>query len=325
MKKISIFLIPFFFLKCVAFNTIRAFDFAGEKSLELVEQRIESHGTDKILVISVEGEISDSPKSGGGLFSMGSHDSMVAVIKEELKKAKNDSQIKGVILKIDSPGGGVTASDIIYHELMEFKEQKKIPVVALFMDVAASGGYYVAMASDGIVSHPTAITGSIGVIISGINVKDGLEKIGIKDQSITSGANKSILSPLREFTPEQRKIIQSVVDQMYERFFKIVKKNRSKVADARLRLIADGRIFTAEQALQEGLVDRVGYLQDAVDHLKKMSNYTGSDSPSIIHYGYDKRQNRNFYHNSYAEPGNDMISSLLKLNSQRKFMYLWKL
>lgn len=303
----------------------KGFEFPGpERTNELTEQKIELNGSDKILVIPIQGEISDSPQSGG-LFGIGGQDSMVAVLKEELKKAKNDPQIKGVILKIDSPGGGVTASDIIYHELLAFKEQKKIPVVALFMDVAASGGYYVAMASDGIVSHPTAITGSIGVIISGINVKDGLEKIGIRDQSITSGANKAILSPLREFSPEQRKIIQSVVDQMYERFYKIVKKNRSKMSDAKLRTIADGRIFTAEQALQEGLVDKVGYLHDAIDYLKKMGNYSGSDSPSLIQYSYDKRLHRNFYHSSSFEQNQDIISSFLKMTDQRKFMYLWKL
>ena len=250
---LQILIISILFSNCiVAFNNMKLFD-VPERTIDLNEQVVTGKDRDKILVINVDGVISDSPDSGA--FGFSTSESMVARIKEELNVAQKDSDIKGVILKVNSPGGGVTASDIIYRELNLFKSKKKIPIVALFMDTAASGGYYISMSADAIIAHPTTVTGSIGVIISSLNFKEGMDKIGVKDQTITSGPNKNILSPFDEFSPEKRKIIQSIVDDMYKRFFNIVKKNRTKIDSQKLKSLADGRIFTADQAFKEGLVD----------------------------------------------------------------------
>jgi protease-4 len=312
----------------VAFNNLKLIDLP-EKTIDLNEQLISGSGRDKILVISIEGVIMDTPESG--VFGLSYGDSMVARVKEELSKASLDQDIKGVILKVDSPGGGVTASDIIYRELNLFKAQKKIPIVALFMDTAASGGYYVSMSADAIIAHPTTVTGSIGVIISGLNIKEGLDKIGIKDQSVTSGANKNILSPYSEFTPEKRKIIQSIVDNMYERFYSIVKKNRKKIDESKLKSLADGRIFTAEQAYQEGLVDGIGYAEDAIKKIMSLPNYKknpGDDSPKIITYTHTKKNIKNFYQATsdiQSKSSLDVIADVLKKDRQAKFYYLWNL
>ncbi|MDX1960733.1 MAG: signal peptide peptidase SppA [Leptospiraceae bacterium] len=328
IKKYYLLSILVLFLNCFIGNTVRLFD-GAERSSDLLETTIEGNSSDKVLLISIDGVISDSP-SPTGFLGLGSSDSMVARIKEELSKASFDPYIKGIILKINSPGGGVTASDLIYREISKFKQEKNIPIVALFMDTAASGGYYVAMSSDYIVAHPTTVTGSIGVIISSINVKQGLDKIGVKDQSITSGPNKAILSPLQEMSPEQRTIIQSVVDGMYEKFLEKVKSNRKQISEVKLRQLADGRIYTAEQALKEKLIDRIGYFEDAVGSLMKADTYRGTGAkPRIITYTYNPRKPlKNVYqvNDKILEESN--IEKLLKVISDKdtpKFLYLWKL
>ena len=259
---------------------------------------------------------------------------MIARIKEELSKAYQDQDIKGIILKINSPGGGVTASDIIYREILLFKNNKKIPIVSLFMDTAASGGYYIAMASDKIVAHPTTVTGSIGVVISGVNVKKGLEKIGIEDQTIVSGSNKNILSPLADFSKEQRVIIQSIVNDMYDRFFQIVLKGRPLISDAKLRVLADGRIFSATQAKQEGLVDEIGYFEDAIKVVVSHPNYNSSSLnrnvlPRIVTYSQIKKPIRNYYQiNEESNIDSGALNQLIKninIHSEVRFLYMWML
>lgn len=324
---LQILIISILFSNCiVAFNNMKLFD-VPERTIDLNEQVVTGKDRDKILVINVDGVISDSPDSGA--FGFSTSESMVARIKEELNVAQKDSDIKGVILKVNSPGGGVTASDIIYRELNLFKSKKKIPIVALFMDTAASGGYYISMSADAIIAHPTTVTGSIGVIISSLNFKEGMDKIGVKDQTITSGPNKNILSPFDEFSPEKRKIIQSIVDDMYKRFFNIVKKNRTKIDSQKLKSLADGRIFTADQAFKEGLVDGIGYSEDAIKKLMSLPNYLkspGSDNPKIITYTLTKKPVKNLYQTNDAiqKSSFDVIADYLKKDTGAKFHYLWK-
>ncbi len=319
------FLFLFIFQNCIAFNSIRFLDLP-ERSLELNEYVLSGTDKDKILLISLEGVISDSRSTGA--FGIETDEPLTARIKEELKKASKDPNIKGVILKVNSPGGGVTASDVLYRELLSFKQMTGIPIVALFMDTAASGGYYVSMACDKIVAHPTTVTGSIGVIVTGINIKEGLDKIGVKDQSFMSGANKNILSPFAEMTPEKKKIIQGIVDSLFERFFQIVKNNRKHVDEPKLRQLADGRIFTAEQALKEGLIDKIGYFEDATQVLMSLPTYKksiGNDSPRIVTYTVYKKPVKNFYQTqTINESLLDTISIKLKQHTEIKFMYLWQ-
>lgn len=314
---------------CFSFNSVKLLDLPP-KGIELTEHLISGTERDKILIISIDGVISDHGSSDG--FGFSSKESMVARIKEELSKASLDSDVKGLILKINSPGGGVTPSDIIYKEIKSFKETKRIPVVALFMDTAASGGYYVAMAADKIVAHPTTVTGSIGVVIAGINIRKGLEKIGVEDQSIVSGENKTILSPLQEMRPDQKEIIQSIVNDMYERFLGIVSENRSHIPKEKLRKLADGRIYTASQAEKEKLIDKIGYSRDAIDLIKSLPSYNRNpasinNDPKIITYSLNKKPIKNIYQIDekviQEKSALQMILNHLDRDRETLFMYLW--
>jgi|JI10StandDraft_1071094.scaffolds.fasta_scaffold02783_14 protease-4 len=314
--------------QCIIGNSIKFPSLGPERETELTEHVMEGTDRDKILILSIDGAISENP-SGGNIFGGGSSESTVSAIINDLFKARFDKDIKGIILKINSPGGTVTGSDLIYRELVQFKAATGIPIVALFMDKAASGGYYVAMSADKIVSMPTAVTGSVGVILSGFNVKEGLDKIGIKDQSITSGQNKAIGSPFVEMKPEQKLILQSIVNNLYERFFSIVKQNRQNVSESRLREICDGRIFTADQALKEGMIDKIGYFEETVNELMKMDKYTriatpNNNKPRIVYYTHFKQRVRSIYQ-ILSEDSNTFgaIESILKTSTEAKFMYLW--
>lgn len=314
-----------FFINCFSFNTFKLLD-PPIKTIELNELLISGFDKEKILILSIDGVISD--KSGSDTFGLNQKESMVARIKEELKKAYVDQDVHGIILKINSPGGGVTASDIIYKEINSFRLNRKIPIVALFMDTAASGGYYIAMASDKIIAHPTTVTGSIGVIISGVNVKKALEKIGVEDQTIVSGGNKNILSPLSEFTKEQRTIIQSIVNDMYERFFQVVAKGRPGISEQKLRELADGRVYSASQAKKEGLIDEVGYFEDAIRLVISQPGYNSKSlNPRIVTYSLYKKPIKNYYQINEEIPlDSGIVQKLLQqinVHTEVKFLYLW--
>jgi protease-4 len=238
---------------------------------------IERHGTDeypgmhetwsygqgdtKVARIDISGVIIQGKQ--GSIFSVARDPVETAV--RMIRTATKDKNIKGIILVVDSPGGGITASDIIYNELRKFKKiDPARKIVALLGDVAASGGYYVASAADYIVAHPTTITGSIGVLISTLNFKGFGDKYGIKSISITSGKNKDMLNPLKDLTEEQQKLLQFTIDDMYRRFVSVVSEGRS-LPEEEVRKIADGRIFTASEALNNKLIDRIGYWDEAME------------------------------------------------------------
>src|SRR5262249_39001215 len=160
------------------------------------------------------------------------------------------------------PGGTVTASDIIFRELEEFKRTTGRAVVASMLDVAASGGYYIALAADTIVAHPTTVTGSIGVIMISLNAEGLMQKVGLATATIKSGERKDMGSPFRQLTSEERAIFQAVIDDLYRQFVSKVVERRN-IPAATATALADGRIYTAEQALGHKLVDRIGYLPEA--------------------------------------------------------------
>jgi protease-4 len=220
---------------------------------------------DKIAIVEVKGVISQS--SG---------------VIEELQQYVDDEGVKGIILRIDSPGGGVGPAQEIYREIIKIKPKKK--VVTSMGSVAASGGYYIACASDRIVANPGTITGSIGVIMQFSNLEELLKKIGVKGVVLKSGEHKDIGSPFREMTPEEKRIMQEVLDNVHQQFIQAVAEGR-KLDRAKVVQIADGRILTGEQAKNLGLVDEMGNLQDTIDITAKMVGIEGK--PNVI---YPKRK-----------------------------------
>jgi len=227
-----------------------------------------SRSSDKVAMISYTGLIAMGRRPA----LLGKGRNPVSDFVEALEKARKDDRVKAIILSINSPGGTVTASDIMYQQVQQFKEKSKKPVVVLMGEVAASGGYYLSCAGDEIIARPTTITGSIGVIIETINFSEGLAKIGIHARSVTSGPNKSMGSPFEPEEPEHRQIMQGMVNEFYARFVGIVKKNRPNLAEENIKEATDGRVVTGHHAVELGLVDQVGYLPDAFSTAKRLAH-----------------------------------------------------
>lgn len=186
-----------------------------------------------------------------------------ATALRSIRRATEDDSVDAILLLVDSGGGGITASDILYDALVKFREAREgRRIVVLMGDMAASGAYYASLPADRIIAHPTTITGSIGVILPSINVRQLADRLGIVDNSIQSGANKTMLDPLRDLTDEQRAMLQATVDELHARFTGLVSKHRG-IPPAEVAALADGRIYTARQALNLKLIDSLGYLADA--------------------------------------------------------------
>jgi len=233
-------------------------------------------GETKVVVIPLKGIIIMDGEAG--LFGEAGSANLAL---RAIRRATHDPDVKAIILDVDSGGGGITASDVLYEALERFRDAREgRKIVAVFDDVAASGAYYVAVAADCIIAHPTTITGSIGVLIQTFNLKELGQKIGIKDVTIKSGANKDMLNPLNDLTDEQRQMLQGLVDELHTRFVKLVAENRD-LPENEVRRFADGRIFSAATAVDLGLVDDIGYWNDAVD---KTAELLGVDSVKVYRY-----------------------------------------
>ena len=228
----------------------------------LQEDTVEGTGRAKILLVDLSGFLADDTP-GFSLTTPPPRVPILARMQEMLRKAEKDDRVQALIVRINSAGGTITASDTLYREIDEFKRRKKIPVIAAIMDVGASGGYYVALAADTIVAQPTTVTGSIGVIMLTVNAHGLMEKIGVAPLAIKTGPMKDAGSPFRALTPEERAVFQGVIDDMFSRFVMRIVQSR-KMSEERVRALADGRIYTADQALTLGLVDRVAYLDEVV-------------------------------------------------------------
>lgn len=189
---------------------------------------------------------------------------------EELRQSANDSDVKAILLVVNSPGGAVTASDVIYNAVSKAKAKK--PVVVYMGDVAASGGYYISCAGSHIIANSNTLTGSIGVIISSINITSAMEKIGVESQVYTSGNFKDMLSMTRPARDDERKYIQSLIEETYNGFLNIVSTNRNiSIADLQAREAVDGRVITGKKALKIGLIDGLGYMEDAIAEAEKLA------------------------------------------------------
>lgn len=235
-------------------------------------------GQPEIGWIDIHGVITDS--SDGSPWSVSPMQEWTRTLKEFGK----DDQVKAIILSINSPGGSVGAVQELYRQIQAVRTEDKKPVIALMGDIAASGGYYISSACDKIVAHPGTLTGSIGVIFETANVTDLLKKIGVSAVTIKSGKFKDIGSPTRPMTPEERALLQGIIDDSYGQFLQAVSDGR-KIPLDQLKPIADGRVFTGAQAQADGLVDVLGYSGDAVDLAKKLGHISGT--PKIVRYEED--------------------------------------
>jgi len=250
---------------------------SGDVSSKYSEELIQGRGREKVVCIEAFGIISLAKTSSGFFREPG----LATRIIKQIDEAEKDDNVIAILLLVDSPGGGVTASDIIYERLLKFKESKKgRKVVALFRDVAASGGYYISAAADKIVAHRTTITGSIGVLLSSINIKGLGEKIGIRDITIKSGEYKDILNPFRDASPEEIQMLQNVVNDLFNRFVSIVSRSRGMSAEE-VRKFSNGSIFSAPHALTLGLIDEIGGFDSAVNILKEL---TGTKKFKVVRY-----------------------------------------
>ena len=288
----------------------------------LVEQTLEGNGDHKILLIDLDGIISFKEEQEGLIMKK---PSKVAYFREALRKAEVDSDVAGVVIRINSPGGTVSASDAIYHEIIRFRQKRIVPVYAYIMEIGASGGYYVACAAERIVASPTAITGSIGVVAMKLNIEGLLSKIGISDETYKSGPKKDFWSPFRPSTPEEQQMFQEIVNKLYVRFVNVVQLNRQKyLTEQQIKTLADGRIMTADDAAVVKLIDKVAYLDDTVESMKKSLNL---EDAKVVTYSRPK----DFKSNIYSEmPITPKVINLISINSDElalfsgtQFMYLW--
>ena len=288
----------------------------------LEEETVEGSGTAKILLLDLSGVLQEDTVSLS-LTSPPPRVPLLARVREELRKAEKDEKVQALVLRINSPGGTMTTTDVVYREIREFKARRNVPVIAAIMDVGASGGYYVALAADQIFAHPTTITGSIGVIMLTVNAQGLLEKIGVAPVAIKSGPLKDAGSPFRGLTDEERGVFQSVIDDMFGRFVRLVSESR-KIPEARVRQFADGRIYTAEQARALGLVDTIGYLDDAVAAARKAAGLTEA---RVIMYHRPREYRANFYSASLPPSGAESLltqaAGLVGGGPGARFLYLW--
>jgi len=235
-------------------------------------------GAPKIVCIPVEGIL-------GGISGSGFRQPSTPLLVARLRKAREDAGVRGMILYIDSPGGGMTASDILHNEVLQFRQGASgRPVVACMMDMAASGGYYVSTAADWVVAHPTTLTGSIGILMPMYDATRLLKMIGVRDETIATGAFKELGSPFKEKTKEQkeveRQVLGAALAEMHERFVDVVASGRG-LDPEQVRELADGRIFTSKQALELKLIDEIGYEAAAVAAVKKLA---GEPEVHLVQY-----------------------------------------
>lgn len=291
----------------------------GGKPGDLKETVIEGERGPKVALIEIEGLLQEAGKPGP--LGLGWEESPVARVRAQLDKAAKDGAVKAVVLRIHSPGGTATASEIIYGEIQRFKTKKSVPVLAHLVGIATSGAYYAAMAADSVYANPTTVTGSIGVIFVSVNVSGLMGKLGLTDQTITSGPYKDTGSPLRPMTPDDRALMQGVLNDLYHRFVQVVAAGRPQLAATRVAELADGRIYSAVQALANGLIDGIADLPGTIDEVRRRA---GLEEVRVVTYHRKREWRENLY---TLPPSVETLPSqptaLLKLLPAPTFAYLW--
>ncbi|TDL98586.1 signal peptide peptidase SppA [Macrococcus brunensis] len=289
---------------------------------ELAESSLEGDDLGhRIARIEVDGVIQDTGSPSLFAEEGYNHETMM----KELEQIKEDESIKGVLMVVNSPGGGVYESAEIHNKIEELKKSGK-KIYVTMKNIAASGGYYISAPADKIFASRETLTGSLGVIMQSMNYKELADKYGVKFNTIKSGAHKDIMSPTKEMDAEERKILQSLVDESYGEFVRVISDGRG-MSQAEVRKLADGRVYSGLQAQKNGLVDELGLEEDALSALKK--EIKANDAEVIEFAPADSFWGSNpFAANSFVQKmmGNDDLSAIKELMSKRQGttpMYLY--
>jgi protease IV len=241
-----------------------------------VEEYVSGGGPEKIAVVPVEGVIAPADSTVPGTQPTSTPEGL----DDALQQAQGDGGVAAVVLEVNSPGGGVTASDEMHQSILDFREQTGKPVVVYMGDVATSGGYYISTAADRIVANETTLTGSLGVIMQLNNFTEIAQRYGYRQVVIKSGKFKDMGSSFRDLTPEEREILQSIVDESYDEFVQVIVEGRG-LPEERVREIADGRVYSAKQAKGLGLVDSFGELDEAARVARELA---GVEEATVVRY-----------------------------------------
>jgi protease-4 len=288
---------------------------------------------DKVAMVTVSGMIANMKQ--GSLLTAGYNP--VSDFRETLDAVAQDPSVKAIVLRINSPGGTVTASHMMYQDLLNFKKKTGKPVVTCMMDLCASGGYYLSCATDYRVAYPTTITGSIGVIVETININGTLKKIGVATEAVKSGPNKDMVSPFkRPENPEEplserdRELLRGMVAQFYSTFKDVVKASRQRVSEADWATVTDGRVITGKDAYTFGLVDEVGDLDSAIAKAKQLAKI---ERAQIVVYMRKEEAKGSIYASGPGRNVQPQQVNMLNLNLDlgdlvphggAQFLYMWR-
>jgi len=294
--------------------------FASPATEPLKEFVVEGDGDGKLALIHLKGFLVSQPRQG----LLRAKPSQVQELVSNLRLAEMDEEVRAVVIAIDSPGGTTTASDILYHEISDFKRRTGKKVVVAMFDVAASGGYYAALPADWILAHPTTITGSVGVIFMRPKLHGLLDKVGVDVEINKSGKDKDMGSPFRATTPEEVALFQAIIDDYAARFHMLVAKHRN-LSTANMETVKTARVFTANQAKTIGLVDQIGYIQDAFMKARTLSGLAANSK--IVAYRRDTYPNDNPYNSMNSATPTKLnllgIDASCIMPPKAGFYYVW--
>ncbi|MFG0327124.1 MAG: signal peptide peptidase SppA [Phycisphaerales bacterium JB037] len=280
----------------------------GSRDAPIAETEVladDNPGRNRVAMIDLRGVILDGRTPG----VLGPGANPVDAFLAKLDKAREDDSVRAIIVRISSPGGTVTASDVLYSELRRFSEETGKPIVAQLGDIATSGGYYAALGADEIVAHPMGITGSIGVVVPTFNVADGMSSIGIRSRSVVSASNKDLANPFEPMEEAHYAILQGMVDEMYAHFRRIVLERRPDADRGKAESFLDGRVFTGAHAVRLGLADSTGGVREAFDRAKALA---GIDRATLVKYHDEGMLARSAYARGQV-PAADTLALELKI------------
>jgi len=319
MKKtfcLTIFLVFAFSLAASAQGLLSSLLGGGQDTKKKIRVQFvegDEDAADEILLVRIRGVIHETDDDESNPFKAGKD--MIEELKKDLEAARKRKAIKAILLEINSPGGEVTASDVIYHQINKLREQTGKPVIALIGTMGASGAYYVACAADRILAHPTSLIGSIGVLMQALNVQQLAEKVGLKAITLKSDKTpmKDVLSPFKELSEEEKTMLMHIINGVYDRFIDIVAASRKLDREAVIKL-ADGGIYTAQKAKDNGLVDDIGYREEAMEEACKLAKI---ETAALV-----KRVTKKSFSEVWSELSNmnsDLPALLGKLQTTLKF------